>query len=133
MEVKNCVKCKKIFQYLSGPQLCPNCKDQEEKDFQAVKDYLRANPKATITEVSEELEMSVDKITRYLREGRLEIAPGSAIILECERCGAPITTGRFCSSCSGRLEGDLKSTSQELKDRANRATQQSLMKYLKND
>lgn len=133
MEVRNCIKCKKIFQYLSGPQLCPNCKDQDEKDFQAVKQYLRENPRATITEVAEAMEMTVDKITRYLRDGRLEIAPGSAIILECERCGSPITSGRFCNACSGKMEGDFKSTSDELRDRANKAAQQSLMKYLKND
>lgn len=132
MEVKNCMKCKKIFQYLSGPPLCPNCREQEEKDFQKVKDYLREHPRATITEVSEELEISVEKITRYLKEGRLEIAPGSAIILECERCGSPITTGRFCNACSGRLESDLKTTSKELHDRSIQ-TQQSMMKFLKKE
>lgn len=132
MEVKNCVKCKKLFQYLSGPPLCPNCKEQEEKDFQAVRQYLKEHPRASLTEVADALEISVEKITRFLKEGRLEIAPGSAIILECERCGSPIMSGRFCASCSGKLESDLSSTSKELRDRASQ-TSQSMMKYLRKD
>jgi len=132
MEVKNCVKCKKLFQYLSGPPLCPNCKDQEEKDFQAVRQYLKEHPRATISEVAETLEISVEKITRFLKDGRLEVAPGSTMLLECERCGVPISTGRFCAVCSGKLESDLSATSRELHDKAKQAPQ-SLMKYLKKD
>lgn len=132
MEVKNCSKCRKLFQYLSGPPLCPSCKEAEEKEFQDVKAYLKEHPKATITEVSETLEISVDKITRFLKEGRLEIAPGSAIILECERCGTPVTSGRYCAMCSNKLEGDFNATSRDLKEKAN-FVPQSMMKYLRKD
>jgi predicted amidophosphoribosyltransferase len=55
MEVKYCARCKKLFQYIGGPMLCPSCRDEEEKDFQRVKEFLRENPKATITEISESL------------------------------------------------------------------------------
>lgn len=132
MEVRNCVKCKKIFQYLSGPPLCPSCKEQDEKDYLRVRDYLKENPRATMTEVAEILEISVDRITRYLKEGRLEIAPGSAISLQCESCGTSITTGRYCGNCSGRLHNDFESTSKDLRNRDSQA-RQSLMKYLKKD
>ena len=132
MEIRNCAKCKKLFQYLSGPLLCPACKDQDEKDFQKVKDYLKENPRASMTEVAETLEISVDRITRYLKEGRLEVAPGSAITLECESCGAPITSGRFCNLCSGKLHNDLEATSKDLRNRSTQNSQ-SLMKYLKKE
>lgn len=132
MEIRNCKRCKKIFQYLNGPVLCPSCRDEDEQMFQKVKEYLKENPRSTMTEVAEALDISIERITRYLREGRLEIAPNSPIKLDCERCGAPITTGRFCNTCSGKLGGDLESTSRELKEKISR-TPESLMKYLKRD
>ena len=34
-----------------------------------------------------------------LREDRLEVTEDSAIMLNCESCGAPIRSGRFCEKC----------------------------------
>ncbi|WP_026895472.1 TIGR03826 family flagellar region protein [Clostridiisalibacter paucivorans] len=110
MDVRNCRKCGKIYQY-DGFKICPTCRKEDEIDFQKVKDYLYDNPNATIQMVSEETEVSEKKILRYLKEGRLELKDGSKnLILECERCGVSIKTGRFCDKCAVEIERELKSS-----------------------
>lgn len=114
-EVKNCRKCGHIFSYLGGPQICPVCKAKDEEDFKRVKQYLYENPGATISQVSAELDISVEKIKRYLKDGRLEIVGDDGnLILECESCGKAIRSGRFCNDCERGLTRDLKSTASSL-------------------
>ena len=36
MEVKNCKKCRRLFNYISGPSICPQCREELEKKFQEV-------------------------------------------------------------------------------------------------
>ncbi|MCL2741768.1 MAG: MerR family transcriptional regulator [Oscillospiraceae bacterium] len=103
MEVRNCKRCNKIFNYLSGPIVCIECKEAEEKSFMRIKEYLYENPKATMQEISTECDISVTLIEKYIREGRLEIASAS-FSLTCISCGRPITTGSFCNSCAGDLK-----------------------------
>lgn len=132
MEIRNCKKCKKIFQYLSGPILCPSCKEEEENEFQEVKKYLRENPRASMTEISQALDISVEKINRFLKDGRLEVTADSLIKLQCESCGKEILTGRFCNTCAGKLEGAFQSASNDIKRRSV-SEQKRVMNYLKKD
>lgn len=107
MNVRNCRKCGKIFNYVSGPHICPSCREALEEVFQRVKEYIREHNGASINEVAENCEVEVSQIQQWLREERLELAPGSAITLECETCGAPITCGRYCEKCRKDLASDL--------------------------
>jgi len=92
-DVRNCKKCGRIFNYIGGSPLCPSCREHEEKEFQRIKQYLYENPGASLTQVSVELDISVEMIRRFLREGRLEIANDDGnLILECENCGKSIRT-----------------------------------------
>lgn len=116
MEVKSCKKCGKIFQYIVGVPLCPRCKKDEEELFQVVKAYLRKNVGATMEEVCRETGASVKMLERYLREGRLEVMPGSPITLSCEQCGAKIRTGRMCDKCRAKLSSDLGSAAKSIRD-----------------
>ena len=84
MNVRNCKKCGKIFNYVSGPPICPQCKDALEEKFQEVKKYIQDNRHATIPQVSEACEVSTNQIQQWLRDERLELAEGSGITLFCE-------------------------------------------------
>lgn len=116
MEVKSCKKCGKIFQYIVGAPICPKCKKDEEELFQVVKVYLRKNVGATMEEVCSETGASVKMLERYLREGRLEVMPGSPIALSCEQCGTKIHTGRLCDKCRAKLSSDLGSAAKSIRD-----------------
>lgn len=107
-EIRNCPRCGKIFTYF-GRTICNKCLETEENEFKIVKEYIYDNPGATISEVSQETEVSVEKIIRFLREERLEIkSENSNLLLECEKCGRAINSGRFCENCKGQLNKDFR-------------------------
>ena len=114
MEIKVCKQCKKMFQYMVGPVICPRCKQVQEEQFQKVKEYLRENPGATMNTVSAETSVPIKLIQAFLKEGRLEIVPGSPISLSCEKCGAAIPTGRYCNKCKTELVNELSNPAKEI-------------------
>ncbi|NLJ78921.1 MAG: MerR family transcriptional regulator [Tissierellia bacterium] len=107
MDIRNCSNCGKIYNY-DGFNICIQCRRDEEKLFQKVKEYLRENPGAAIPEISEETEVESSKIIEFLRQGRLEVKDANNLILECERCEAPIRTGRFCDKCMVEMDREFK-------------------------
>jgi flagellar operon protein (TIGR03826 family) len=103
LNIRNCKRCGTIFQY-AGNRLCHQCLEKDEEDFKRVKEYLDENFKATITEVANNLEISVEKIRGYMRDGRIEVVANSGMdILSCDSCGTSISKGRFCASCQSKL------------------------------
>lgn len=107
MEVRNCRGCGRLFNYMQGPPLCPACVADLENKFQQVKDYLRENPKAQMNQIAEANEVSVKQIKQWVREERLAFTAESQITLDCENCGAPILTGKFCDRCRTALQNEL--------------------------
>ena len=137
-DVRNCKRCGRVYNYIGGVPLCPSCKDQDENDFKRIKSYLYDNPGAPMSLVASELDVSVEKIRRFLKEGRLEIVGDDAnFILQCEGCGISIKTGRFCNSCERNVVNDLSSTAQKLGQSAARYNEEikrnSSMRYLSKD
>ena len=115
-DVRNCRKCGKIFSYMGGTPICQACKQLDEEDFKRVKDYLYKNPGSNMGQISEELEISVEKIKRFLKDGRLEITSDDGnMILECETCGKAIKSGRLCDECERNLAAGFKSTATQMK------------------
>ncbi len=109
MEVRTCSKCKRLFNYLSGPSICPGCKNQLEEKFQEVKEYVRDNPTLGITEVAEATDVSPKQIRRWIREERLSFSEDSGVGIDCESCGAMIRSGRLCQKCKDKLLGRVDS------------------------
>jgi len=96
-----------------------DCKKQDEINFKRVKEYLYEHPGASLHEVSKELEISVQQIKMYLKEGRLEIVGENGnMFLECEKCGKSITTGRFCKECANEVTSDIKSVVSQMSSSA---------------
>ena len=133
MEVRNCIKCGKIFNYMSGPRFCPACKDKLEAKFKEVKKYIQENPHATIQEVSEEMEVETRQIHQWIREERLLFSEDSLVTIDCEGCGAAIRTGRYCDDCKFRLTkgfGTLYQTKKEEPDTRIKKKDNDRMRFL---
>lgn len=108
-ETKVCVRCKRMFTYMGyGHFYCPACKKLDEADFTKVKEYIYENGTAPAFEVFENTGVSLERITQYLREGRLEIPEMSPIFIRCEMCSADIRSGRLCPDCAGKLTKSMK-------------------------
>lgn len=123
---------------MGGSPICPACKQLDEEDFKRVKEYLYDNPGATLNQVSVELDISVEKIKRFLKDGRLEIlAEDGNLFLECEGCGKSIKSGRLCSDCERNLADTLKFTASQMKselgDFSDPAKRGIGMRYLNKD
>ena len=107
MEVRNCKGCGRLFNYNGGTPLCAGCIAKLEDKFQAVKEFLRDNPNASLKTVSEENEVTVKQIKQWVREERLTFTEESQITLECEGCGGKVLTGRFCDRCRTSLQNEF--------------------------
>lgn len=110
MNVRNCRKCGRVFNYVSGPPICIACREALEEKFQEVKAYIWDHSRASIPEVAAACDVTPNQIQQWLREERLELAEGSAISLSCENCGATIMTGRFCEKCKRDMAHELGSS-----------------------
>ncbi len=108
MEVQTCSRCRKFFNYIGGERICPACKEEVEKEFQKVKEYIRDNRGASVLEVARECEVSEKQIREWVREERLELSSRDGEFV-CEKCGASITSGRFCDKCKNEMVDSLNS------------------------
>lgn len=123
MEVKVCKNCRRLFNYLYGPDLCPKCMQlvseervssekkmsgsiirpmvaEEEEKYKQVKEYIINYPKATVSQIAEVNEIPPSKIFEWIRDERLEFSDDSqSAWFECEKCGAKIKSGRLCPNC----------------------------------
>lgn len=115
MDVRNCRKCGRIFNYVSGPFTCPKCREDLENKFQEVKNFIRENHNVGIQEVAESCDVDTSQIYQWLREERLELGEGSSISMGCETCGAPIRSGRFCENCKKSVSEGFKSVADSMR------------------
>ncbi len=137
MNVKNCRGCGRLFNYISGPFLCPGCREKMEEKFQQVKEYIRENPGVGIKQVSEECDVETTQINQWLREERLELTEGSPLMLSCEGCGSLIRCGKYCEKCKLNLANGFQSILRgqkpvEVHD-TRRRSGDSRMRYLTDD
>lgn len=104
----------------------------DEENFKRIKEYLDQHPKATILQVAVDLDITVKMIERYLREGRLEIVEAENFFLDCQKCGAPIRSGRYCEACMRSLDSDIKKAINEAAAHINQKRNEK-MRYLDKD
>jgi NMD protein affecting ribosome stability and mRNA decay len=98
MEAMNCPRCGKVFVRIIE-SVCNDCVKKEEAIFDMVRDYIKENPNKTVKEVAEECDVSVKRILKYIRDGRIDSSKGMHGEITCSNCGKPILTGRMCEKC----------------------------------
>lgn len=104
--IKNCARCARLFTGVE--EICPTCLSQEQEEFEKVKEYLAGHGNATVVEVSSRTGVEIAQIHRWLRAGRLKMTLEQLQgALRCERCGAPIDSGRFCPRCLSELNREI--------------------------
>ena len=116
-----------------GPIICPACREEMEGMFQDVKKYVRENPHSDMRTVAEECNVDINQIRQWIREERLEFAADSAVMLNCEKCGRSIRTGRFCEECKNdmaRTFGRATATSAPAKEETGSQRTSNRMRFL---
>lgn len=108
MDIRNCRSCGKMIQYMGvGPLLCGECRKKLDDAFARVKAYLKEYPNCSISELSENAEVSISQLNQWIREERLIFSKDSPIGIPCEKCGKNIKSGRFCKECKDSLVNAL--------------------------
>jgi len=107
MSLDYCPRCGKLFSRTIR-EICFNCHQELEKDYERVVQFLKENPGLTLNELSEATGVGVKQITRWVREGRISIAMAPNLVIACEVCGTPIREGTLCESCRRRLAKEVK-------------------------
>ena len=108
MDIRNCKRCGNMFHY-NGNSVCNHCSEQEQQDFDKVRDYLFEHPNSPASEINQETGVEVKVITRFLKEGRLKMeGDGSDSLITCEKCGDAIQSGRYCEKCLQEMQSELK-------------------------
>lgn len=110
MNLRNCARCGKMFNYIGGQPVCDACKKAIEDDFQKVKQYIVDNPRAGLKEIAEENGVTTKQIQQWIREERLMFTSDSPLQIQCENCGAQIQTGRYCAKCKASMANNLNNT-----------------------
>jgi flagellar operon protein (TIGR03826 family) len=111
MDIRNCKRCGKVFNYV-GVAVCNECTQQEQEDFEKVREYLFNHQNSTTIEVTNATGVDPKVISRLVKEGRLlvdNIADGDE--LKCEKCGQAILNGRFCEKCVAEMKNEFRKAS----------------------
>ncbi|MCL1936368.1 MAG: hypothetical protein FWF57_08365 [Defluviitaleaceae bacterium] len=101
--LSNCPRCKTVFNS-SIYTICDNCRKEEENEVVKVREYIIENPGITLSNLSIETDISVKRIIKYIREGKIEL---SSPEIECERCKTKIRLGRYCADCSKKMHKEI--------------------------
>ena len=79
MDVRNCRKCGKVFNYISGAPFCQACRELEEQKFQEVKEFVRECKTAGINEIVENCDVSHSQVNQWIRQERLVFAEDAGL------------------------------------------------------
>ncbi|WML46883.1 hypothetical protein RCG23_14710 [Neobacillus sp. PS3-34] len=108
--LQNCPGCNEIFVKTQFRDVCPKCWKQEENDYETVYTFMRRreNRAATIEQVVTQTGVKEDKLLKFIKKGRIQLAHFPNLGYPCDKCGHIIRTGKLCEKCQTELRQDLK-------------------------
>ena len=130
MSLVNCQKCGKAFGCAGGKPICPECRENEDQNFELVREYVRDHPGTPIDVVADETGIPSEKIRAYLNEGLLA-SQNVKVDLKCQLCERSISSGNYCINCMDRLKKGLKSKNTPVEEKKTE-TKSITQKYIEN-
>lgn len=107
VDLTYCPRCGKLFNK-NLRDVCNNCYQDLEKDYERCVEHLRLHKGLDIQQLSEDMEVSIKQITKWIREGRISLLNAPNLSYPCESCGTLIRNGHICDSCKARLQRDVR-------------------------
>ncbi len=131
MDVRNCKKCGNLFDYTGNP-VCPACEKQMEEKFLEVRQYIYDHPGASMPTVAEDMDIPIQQIKKWIRQERLCFTKDSGVSIDCEKCGRPILTGRFCPECKKSMANTLNNLYVTTAPQKDKKSARAKMRFLGN-
>ena len=109
-ETNNLISCRVcgVIMVKIAKDICPKCFQAEEELFSKIKNFLRANPGASITQVAENCGCKEEAVHAFIKSGRLERVGLRRIAHQCELCNTTIYEGVMCADCKKKLKDQVK-------------------------
>ena len=70
------------------------------------------NCNATIVEIAEEFEVSVNFVRRMIDEGKLDLK--KTVTIRCHGCGAEIAAGNYCAKCRDKMKHQIEAAKERI-------------------
>lgn len=108
-DLVNCSSCGKIMVRNQFRDICQECYNEEERQFDIVYKYMRKrqNRAATMNQVVEATGVSEELILKFIKSGRIQVTQFPNLGYPCEKCGKIIQKGKLCEACSTELKNDM--------------------------
>lgn len=111
LPASNCPRCGRLAALLVRGQ-CPQCLREEHEQLRRVQAYLAEAGPASAEEIAAQTGVPVERVLRWLREGRL-VARGD--VVRCRRCGRPVRLGVLCAVCRVELAVAIRQLEEALR------------------
>lgn len=116
-EVKNCPNCGNIFRKTTWP-ICQDCKNNMENELSKCTEFIRRNRQTNMSQLVEQTGVSEISITKYIRDGKINISDVPNLSYPCDLCESNIRKGNLCYNCRVKINTDIdKMNRQEVQDR----------------
>jgi len=118
LKVAHCRMCGKVFQ-VTLRNLCPECAEIHDRQFEALDRYLFRNRHATVEQAAEATGVPIRQIREWIRNKKISLSAYPNLTDICDLCGSPTRNGHLCARCSDRLKHDIeKMLAEEERERA---------------
>lgn len=125
LNIKNCVRCKKIFMPVGKEKMCPDCRAGEIELEERVKAYVRDHRGITVNQLIEGTGVPAKLIWRMIQQGLFENSGLLDAQYPCGRCGKLISKDVYCSECAGKLKENAQKFAAAMSSRQRAAEKQS--------
>ncbi|MBA2874618.1 TIGR03826 family flagellar region protein [Thermaerobacillus caldiproteolyticus] len=135
MNLENCPNCGNLFVKSQFRDICESCYKEEEKQFEKVYQFLRKreNRMATMTQVVNGTGVKESLLIKFIRNGRLKLAPFPNLGYPCDRCGKMIREGKLCANCLKDLNQQIEKLQKEEMKKKRQASTVYYVKKEEND
>jgi flagellar operon protein (TIGR03826 family) len=113
MNVANCPKCGKVYVKNLLHDICPACVKANDLQCDTCIKYLKENRGITLQQLSDETEVPISLIIKFIREGRISVLGHRNMAYPCEVCGDDIRERNMCDSCRQKLKKDVSNTMED--------------------
>jgi len=116
LKVTTCKRCKKIIDNHSLHGYCIECTKMVEQIFDKIRNYLYEFPGATAFEIEQRLNIPVNVVNNFVKDGRLIEVPNEFLNVECQRCGTLLLSShhKYCPSCEYQMLKDLQKAKSDI-------------------
>jgi flagellar operon protein (TIGR03826 family) len=121
-DVQNCPNCGNIFRKTTWP-LCQDCKNEMENELSKCTEFIRRNRQTSMSQLVEQTGVSEINITKYIREGKINISDVPNLSYPCDLCESSIRKGNLCYNCRVKINTDI--------DKMKRNEEEDRVKFIK--